>query len=52
MDNYDFKVLYDLKDKEVMKVAEDSLNPKLDRVQEIIEYARFKNYWDSQLYHI
>jgi uncharacterized metal-binding protein len=40
MDNYDFKVLYDLKDKEVMKVAEDSLNPKLDRVQEIIEYAR------------
>jgi uncharacterized metal-binding protein len=40
MENYDFKVLYSMQDKQVMKVAEDSLDPKLDRVQEIIEYAR------------
>lgn len=32
--------LYDKKDKEILKTAEDSLNPKLDRVDEIIAYSK------------
>ncbi len=32
--------LYDKKDKEILKTAEDSLNPKLDRVDEIVAYAK------------
>lgn len=40
MEKNDFAVLYNEKDKQVLKVAEDSLNPHLDRVQEIIEYSR------------
>ena len=35
-----FTILYNEHDKKILKVAEDSLNPQLDRVQEIIEYAR------------
>ncbi len=40
MENIDFKSLYNSKDKDILKIAEDSLNPRIDRVQEIIEYAR------------
>lgn len=40
MEDLDFSNLYNLHDRNVMKVAEDSLDPKLDRVQEIIEFAR------------
>jgi uncharacterized metal-binding protein len=39
MENIDFKLLYNTEDKRVLKVAEDSLDPHLDRVQEIIEFA-------------
>jgi len=39
MMNNDFTGLYNDNDKQVLKIAEDSLNPLLDRVQEIIEYA-------------
>ncbi len=40
MENLDFTGLYNEQDKTILKVAEDSLNPVVDRVQEIIEYAR------------
>ncbi len=40
MENKDYTVLYSAEDKEVMKVAEDSLNPKVDRVDEIIAYCK------------
>jgi uncharacterized metal-binding protein len=40
MENTDFKSLYNSQDKDILKIAEDSLNPRIDRVQEIIEYAR------------
>jgi uncharacterized metal-binding protein len=40
MANTDFTVLYNKQDKQVMMIAENSLNPKSDRVQEIIEYGR------------
>lgn len=40
MENYEFKDLYNLQDILTLKIAEDSLNPRVDRVQEIIEYAR------------
>jgi uncharacterized metal-binding protein len=40
MENPDFTSMYNTNDKRVMKVAEDSLDPKLDRVQEIIQFAR------------
>lgn len=40
MENTDFKSLYNSQDKNILKIAEDSLNPRIDRVQEIIEYAR------------
>lgn len=36
----DFTKLYNDEDREILKIAEDSLNPKIDRVTEIIEYAR------------
>lgn len=32
--------LYDKKDKEILKIAEDSLDPKLDRVNEIVAYGK------------
>ena len=40
MENNIFTVLYNEQDKQILKVAEDSLNTQLYRVQEIIEYAR------------
>jgi uncharacterized metal-binding protein len=40
MNNIDFRSLYSEDDRQILKVAEDSLNPHLDRVDEIIEYAR------------
>lgn len=40
MEETDFTHLYDEQEKHILKVAEDSLNPKVDRVQEIIEYAK------------
>ncbi|HKK41874.1 MAG TPA: DUF1847 domain-containing protein [Bacteroidales bacterium] len=40
MENVDFRSLYTEDDRHILKVAEDSLNPHLDRVNEIIEYAR------------
>lgn len=43
MENFDFKSLYNDQDKLVLKVAEDSLNPRIDRVHEIIEYSREAN---------
>lgn len=35
-----FSELYDNIDRQILKIAEDSLNPKIDRVEEIIDYAR------------
>ena len=40
MENNSFKSLYSASDKQILKIAEDSLNPAIDRVNEIIEYAR------------
>jgi len=40
MENIDFTALYNEQDKMILKVAEDSLNPSIDRVHEIIEYAK------------
>ena len=40
MENIDYTDLYTEEDKEILKIAEDSLNPKLDRVDEIIEYCK------------
>jgi hypothetical protein len=35
--------LYTNEDKNILKIAEDSLDPKLDRVNEIIEYCKEAN---------
>lgn len=43
MENIDFTGLYNEDDRKTLKVAEDSLNPHLDRIQEIIEYAKEVN---------
>ncbi len=40
MENKDYTVLYSAEDKEILRVAEDSLNPKVDRVDEIIAYCK------------
>lgn len=40
MKNKTFGHLYNQDDKKIMKQAEDSLNPKLDRVDEIISFAK------------
>ena len=40
MKKTEFAHLYDEQDKQILKVAEDSLNPRIDRVDEIIEYAK------------
>jgi len=32
--------LYNETDKAILKIAEDSLNPRIDRLQEVIEYAK------------
>jgi uncharacterized metal-binding protein len=39
-EDYNFDALYNDSDKQILKQAEDSLNPSLDRVNEIIEYAK------------
>jgi uncharacterized metal-binding protein len=39
----EFSGLYENEDRKIMKVAEDSLDPKLDRVNEIIEFAKEAN---------
>ena len=39
MENKDYTQLYTEKDKEILKVAEDSLDPKIDRVNEIIAFC-------------
>lgn len=39
MENFDPASLYSDNDKLILKIAEDSLDSRLDRVQEIIEYA-------------
>jgi uncharacterized metal-binding protein len=43
MENTDFSKLYSAADKQIMKQAEDSLNPRIDRINEIIEYAKGAN---------
>ena len=40
MENQNYTELYTDEDKEILKVAEDSLNPKVDRVDEIIAYCK------------
>jgi uncharacterized metal-binding protein len=40
MENNSFSSLYNDSDRQILKLAEDSLNPAIDRVKEIIEYAR------------
>ena len=40
MENYSFNTLYSDYDKQILKQAEDSLNPHIDRVNEIIVYAK------------
>lgn len=39
-ENFDYKTLYTESDLKILKIADDSLNPKLDRVDEIIEYCK------------
>jgi uncharacterized metal-binding protein len=39
MDNNDFTVLYDEHDKQILKIADDSLDPFIDRIQEIVQYS-------------
>jgi len=39
MENINYTTLYTDEDKKILKVAEDSLNPKLDRVDEIIAFC-------------
>ncbi len=39
MENNNFSALYSDTDKQILKQAEDSLNPGIDRVNEIIQYA-------------
>ncbi|MEN9443289.1 MAG: hypothetical protein RIS47_179 [Bacteroidota bacterium] len=40
MENTTYTALYDSRDKEILKIAEDSLDPKLDRVNEIVAYCK------------
>lgn len=40
MENSDFSTLYSDTDKQILKQAEDSLDPRIDRVDEIIAYAK------------
>lgn len=39
MEDIDYTKLYSEEDKKILKVAEDSLDPKIDRINEIIEYC-------------
>jgi uncharacterized metal-binding protein len=43
MENSNFSALYSDKDKQILKQAEDSLDPRIDRVNEIVAYARESN---------
>jgi hypothetical protein len=55
MEKNDSVTLYNDKDKLILKIAEDSLDSRLDRVQEIIEYAKeagFKKNRYCQLYYL
>lgn len=40
MENISAAALYNDQDKQILKIAEDSLNPRIDRIAEIIEYAK------------
>jgi uncharacterized metal-binding protein len=40
MEKNDFTILYDENDRQILKIAEDSLDPFLDRIGEIIAYAK------------
>jgi uncharacterized metal-binding protein len=40
MTENEFTTLYSDTDKEILKIAEDSLDPKTDRVDEIVRYAK------------
>lgn len=40
MENFDFSALYNETDKNIMKIAEDSLDTHTDRVHEIISFAK------------
>jgi uncharacterized metal-binding protein len=40
MENKNFRALYSEKDIQILKQAEDSLNPRINRVDEIIAYAK------------
>lgn len=40
MEESNYNTLYSNEDRQILKLAEDSLNPGLDRVDEIISYAR------------
>nr|WP_321411848.1 DUF1847 domain-containing protein [uncultured Carboxylicivirga sp.] len=39
MESQEYTKLYNEEDKAILKIAEDSLNPKIDRVSEIIAYC-------------
>jgi len=43
MENNNFSTLYSDKDIQILKQAEDSLDPRIDRVDEIIAYAKEAN---------
>jgi uncharacterized metal-binding protein len=47
MENYNFNTLYTDFDRQILKQAEDSLDPAIDRVHEIIGYAR-----EAKIQHI
>jgi uncharacterized metal-binding protein len=40
MENNNFSSLYSESERQILKHAEDSLNPRIDRIVEIIEYAK------------
>ena len=40
MENFNFSTLYSDSDKQILKLAEDSLYPAINRVNEIIEYSK------------
>lgn len=43
MEESNYNALYSNEDRQILKLAEDSLNPRIDRVDEIICYAREAN---------
>ena len=40
MEDINAAAFYNDQDKQILKIAEDSLNPRIDRIAEIIEYAK------------